>query len=104
MNGLNYATCDQVFLSDADTMFRPIKTEWAICWQKLSAVRCRRRHSLYCVERRGAVTAHRATVKLPMIVMKRTLQQLLGAHRLLSAVPAECSVLMYCVIRFLGSY
>ncbi len=38
MNGLNHATCDQVFLSDADTDVPPIKTEWAICWQKLSAV------------------------------------------------------------------
>ena len=38
MNGLNYATCDQVFLSDADT-YRSARsmTEWAICWQKLSA-------------------------------------------------------------------
>lgn len=45
----------------------------------------------------GLLPHIRATVKLPMIVMKRTLQQLWAAHRLLSAVPAECSVLMYCV-------
>lgn len=45
----------------------------------------------------GLLPHIRATVKLPMIVMKRTLQQLWAAHRLLSAVPAECSALMYCV-------
>lgn len=45
----------------------------------------------------GLLPHIRATVKLPMIVMKRTLQQLWAAHRLLSAVPAGCSVLMYCV-------
>ncbi len=45
----------------------------------------------------GLLPHIRATVKLPMIVMKRTLQQPSAAHRLSSAVPAGCSVLMYCV-------
>lgn len=45
----------------------------------------------------GLLPHIRATVKLPMIIMKRTLQQLWAAHRLLSAVRAGCSVLMYCV-------
>ncbi len=48
----------------------------------------------------GLLPHIRATVKLPMIVMKRTLQQFRAVHRLLSAVPAGCSVLMYCVSGF----
>ncbi|EIQ64543.1 polysaccharide metabolism [Shigella dysenteriae 225-75] len=66
-------------------MFRPIKTEWAICWQKLSA---------------GLLPHIRATVKLPMIVMKRTLQQLLGGAPFI--ISGACGMFRTDVLRKFG--
>ena len=71
MNGLNYATCDRV-LSDADTYVPPIDgTEYMLAEIERGADAVG--GISYCVERRGSVGRIRATVKLPMIVMKRTL-------------------------------
>lgn len=52
----------------------------------------------------GLLPHIRATVKLPMIVMKRTLQQLLGGAPLLLAEPAACFVLMCCANLVFRSY
>lgn len=98
MNGLNYATCDRVFLSDADTYVPPDQDGmgYMLAEIKRGADAVGGIPST-ALKGAGLLPHIRATVKLPMIVMKRTLQQLWAAHRLLSAVPAECSVLMYCV-------
>ena len=97
MNGLNYATCDR-FLSDADTYVPPDQDGMGYMLAEIE----RGADAVggipsTALKGAGLLPHIRATVKLPMIVMKRTLQQLWAAHRLLSAVPAGCSVLMYCV-------
>ncbi|HBJ6783613.1 membrane protein [Salmonella enterica subsp. enterica serovar Salford] len=79
MNGLTYATCDQVFLSDADTYVPPdgdgIGFMLAEIERGADAV-----GGIPSTNLRGAgILPHiRATVKFPMIAMKRTLQQLIG--------------------------
>lgn len=98
MHGLKYATCDQVFLSDADTFVPPDNDGMGYMLAEIE----RGADAVggipsTALKGAGLLPHIRATVKLPMIVMKRTLQQFLGVHRLLSAVPAGCSVLMYCV-------
>lgn len=97
MNGLNYATCDQVFC-DADTYVPPDQDGMGYMLAEIE----RGADAVggipsTALKGAGLLPHIRATVKLPMIVMKRTLQQLWAAHRLSSAVPAGCSVLMYCV-------
>lgn len=98
MNGLNYATCDQVFLSDADTYVPPDQDGMGYMLAEIE----RGADAVggipsTALKGAGLLPHIRATVKLPMIVMKRTLQQLLGGALFISAVPAGCSVLMYCV-------
>ncbi|STG53176.1 membrane protein [Escherichia coli] len=98
MNGLNYATCDQVFLSDADTYVPPDQDGMGYMLAEIE----RGADAVggipsTALKGAGLLPHIRATVKLPMIVMKRTLQQLLGGAPFIISVPAGCSVLMYCV-------
>ncbi|MFM2495567.1 glycosyltransferase, partial [Salmonella enterica subsp. enterica serovar Kentucky] len=75
MNGLNYATCDQVFLSDADTYVPPDQDGMGYMLAEIErgadAVGGIPSTALTGA---GLLPHIRATVKLPMIVMKRTLQ------------------------------
>ena len=66
---------------------------WAWRW-------CRRRHSLHCVKGAGLLPHIRATVKLPMIVMKRTLQQLLGGAPFI--ISGACGMFRTDVLRKFG--
>lgn len=59
MNGLNYATCDPGFLSDADTYVPPDQDGMGYMLAEIErGADAVGGISLYCVERRGAVTAH----------------------------------------------
>lgn len=98
MNGLNYATCDQVFLSDADTYVPPDQDGMGYMLAEIE----RGADAVggipsTALKGAGLLPHIRATVKLPMIVMKRTLQQLLGGAPFIISGACGCSVLMYCV-------
>ncbi|MFU8747195.1 glycosyltransferase, partial [Escherichia coli] len=79
MHGLKYATCDQVFLSDADTFVPPDNDGMGYMLAEIE----RGADAVggipsTALKGAGLLPHIRATVKLPMIVMKRTLQQFLG--------------------------
>ncbi|MCQ0335882.1 glycosyltransferase family 2 protein [Escherichia coli] len=101
MNGLNYATCDQVFLSDADTYVPPDQDGMGYMLAEIErgadAV-----GGIPSTALKGAsLLPHiRATVKLPMIVMKRTLQQLLGGAPFI--ISGACGMFRTDVLRKFG--
>ncbi|HGY9181070.1 TPA: glycosyltransferase family 2 protein, partial [Escherichia coli] len=75
MHGLKYATCDQVFLSDADTFVPPDNDGMGYMLAEIE----RGADAVggipsTALKGAGLLPHIRATVKLPMIVMKRTLQ------------------------------
>ncbi|HHR4183557.1 glycosyltransferase [Citrobacter cronae] len=79
MKGLKYATCDFVFITDADTYVSPYGKDIGFLLAEIErgadavgGIPSTNLHSA------GILPHIRATVKLPMIIMKRTLQQLLG--------------------------
>lgn len=79
MNGLNYATMPQVFLTDADTYVPPDKNGLGYMLAEIEngadAVGGIPSSNL----NQASLLPHiRATVKMPMIIMKRTFQQWLG--------------------------
>ncbi|MFP0337688.1 glycosyltransferase [Acinetobacter baumannii] len=79
MNGLNYATMSQVFLTDADTYVPPDKNGLGYMLAEIEngadAVGGIPSSNL----NQASLLPHiRATVKMPMIIMKRTFQQWLG--------------------------
>lgn len=101
MNGLNYATCEQVFLTDADTYVPPdsdgIGYMLAEIERGADAV-----GGVPSVALKGAgfLPHIRATVKLPMIVMKRTLQQFLGGAPFI--ISGACGMFRTDVLRKFG--
>lgn len=101
MNGLNYATCNQVFLSDADTFVPPdsdgIGYMLAEIERGADAV-----GGIPSTALKGAgLLPHiRATVKLPMIIMKRTLQQFLGGAPFI--ISGACGMFRTDVLRKFG--
>ena len=101
MNGLNYATCEQVFLSDADTYVPPDGDGMGFMLAEIEngadAV-----GGIPSTPLPGAgLRPHiRATVKLPMIVMKRTLQQLLGGAPFI--ISGACGMFRTDVLRKFG--
>ncbi|MBB7602906.1 glycosyltransferase family 2 protein [Escherichia coli] len=101
MNGLNYVTCDQVFLSDADTYVPPdndgIGYMLAEIERGADAVGGVPSTTL---KGAGFLPHIRATVKLPMIVMKRTLQQILGGAPFI--ISGACGMFRTDVLRKFG--
>lgn len=101
MNGLNYATCAQVFLSDADTYVPPdgngIGFMLAEIENGADAVGGIPSTNLSGA---GLLPHIRATVKLPMIIMKRTLQQLLGGAPFI--ISGACGMFRTDVLRKVG--
>lgn len=101
MNGLKYATCDQVFLTDADTYVPPNSDGMGFMLAEIErgadAV-----GGIPSTNLRGAgLLPHiRATVKLPMIVMKRTLQQALGGAPFI--ISGACGMFRTDVLRKFG--
>lgn len=101
MNGLNYATCAQVFLSDADTYVPPDEDGMGFMLAEIE-------HGADAVggipsthlQGAGILPHIRATVKLPMIVMKRTLQQLLGGAPFI--ISGACGMFRTEVLRKFG--
>ncbi|WP_368563443.1 glycosyltransferase family 2 protein [Pseudoxanthomonas sp. UTMC 1351] len=79
MNGLRYVTADQVFLSDADTYVPHDKDGLGYMLAEIEAG-ADAVGGIPSSNLRGAglLPCIRATVKLPMIIIKRTFQQLLG--------------------------
>lgn len=100
MNGLNYATCDQ-FLSDADTYVPPDQDGMGYMLAEIE-------HGADAVggipstalKGAGLLPHIRATVKLPMIVMKRTLQQLVGGAPFI--ISGACGMFRTDVLRKFG--
>lgn len=79
MNGLNYATMPQVFLTDADTYVPPDQHGLGYMLAEIE----NGADAVGGIPSSNLNKAHllphiRATVKMPMIIMKRTLQQWLG--------------------------
>ncbi|MBX9474261.1 glycosyltransferase family 2 protein [Yersinia enterocolitica] len=101
MNGLNYATCEQVFLSDADTYVPPdsdgIGYMLAEIERGADAVGGVPSTAL---KGAGFLPHIRATVKLPMIVMKRTLQYFLGGAPFI--ISGSCGMFRTDVLRKFG--
>lgn len=101
MNGLNYATCDQVFLSDADTYVPPDQDGMGYMLAEIE----RGADAVggipsTALKGAGLLPHIRATVKLPMIVMKRTLQQLLGGAPFI--ISGACGMFRTDVLRKFG--
>ncbi|HBA9100681.1 TPA: glycosyltransferase family 2 protein [Escherichia coli] len=101
MNGLNYVTCEQVFLSDADTYVPPdsdgigyMLAEIERGADAVGGVPSTR------LQGAGFLPHIRATVKLPMIVMKRTLQQILGGAPFI--ISGACGMFRTDVLRKFG--
>lgn len=101
MNGLNYATCDQVFLSDAYTYVPPDQDGmgYMLAEIKRGADAVGGIPST-ALKGAGLLPHIRATVKLPMIVMKRTLQQLLGGAPFI--ISGACGMFRTDVLRKFG--
>lgn len=101
MNGLNYATCDQVFLSDADTYVPPDGDGMGFMLAEIErgADAVGGIPSTH-LQGAGLLPHIRATVKLPMIVMKRTLQQLLGGAPFI--ISGACGMFRTEVLRTFG--
>ncbi|MDQ9159037.1 glycosyltransferase family 2 protein [Citrobacter portucalensis] len=101
MNGLNYVTCEQVFFSDADTYVPPdnngIGYMLAEIERGADAVGGVPSTAL---KGAGFLPHIRATVKLPMIVMKRTLQQILGGAPFI--ISGACGMFRTDVLRKFG--
>lgn len=101
MNGLNYVSCDQVFLTDADTFVPPQSNGMGYMLAEIEngadAV-----GGIPSTSLRGAgILPHiRATVKLPMIVLKRTLQQFLGGAPFI--ISGACGMFRTDVLRKFG--
>lgn len=101
MNGLNYATCEQVFLTDADTYIPPQSNGIGFMLAEIErgadAV-----GGIPSTHLQGAgILPHiRATVKLPMIVVKRTLQQILGGSPFI--ISGACGMFRTEVLRKFG--
>ncbi|WP_114875457.1 glycosyltransferase [Escherichia coli] len=101
MNGLNYATCDQVFLSDADTFVPPDNDGMGYMLAEIE----RGADAVggipsTALKGAGLLPHIRATVKLPMIVMKRTLQQFLGGAPFI--ISGACGMFRTDVLRKFG--
>lgn len=101
MNGLNYATCDQVFLSDADTYVPPDQDGMGYMLAEIE----RGADAVggipsTALKGAGLLPHIRATVKLPMIVMKRTLQQFLGGAPFI--ISGACGMFRTDVLRKFG--
>ncbi|WOI82674.1 glycosyltransferase family 2 protein [Citrobacter braakii] len=101
MNGLNYATCEQVFLSDADTYVPPDGDGMGFMLAEIEngADAVGGIPSTH-LPGAGLLPHIRATVKLPMIVMKRTLQQLLGGAPFI--ISGACGMFRTDVLRKFG--
>ncbi|OPW90944.1 glycosyltransferase family 2 protein [Citrobacter sp. A316] len=101
MKGLDHVTCDQVFLSDADTYVPPdndgIGYLLAEIERGADAVGGVPSTSL---KGAGLLPHIRATVKLPMIIMKRTLQQFLGGAPFI--ISGACGMFRTDVLRKFG--
>ncbi|MBB0309970.1 glycosyltransferase family 2 protein, partial [Escherichia coli] len=121
MNGLNYATCDQVFLSDADTYVPPDQDGMGYMLAEIERgadavggipstalkgagllphIRATVKLPMIVMKRTLQQLHIRATVKLPMIVMKRTLQQLLGGAPFI--ISGACGMFRTDVLRKFG--
>ncbi|MDU7303994.1 MAG: glycosyltransferase family 2 protein [Escherichia coli] len=101
MHGLKYATCDQVFLSDADTFVPPDNDGMGYMLAEIE----RGADAVggipsTALKGAGLLPHIRATVKLPMIVMKRTLQQLLGGAPFI--ISGACGMFRTDVLRKFG--
>ncbi len=98
MHGLRYATAPQVFLSDADTYVPPDGRALGYLLAEIEAGADAVGGIPSSDLRRAGVLPHiRATVKLPMIFVKRTLQQLLGGAPFL--VSGACGMFRTDVLR-----
>lgn len=79
MNGLNYATMSQVFLTDADTYVPPDKNGLGYMLAEIESGADAVGGIPSSNLNQASLLPHiRATVKMPMIIMKRTFQQWLG--------------------------
>ena len=101
MHGLKYATCDQVFLSDADTFVPPDSDGMGYMLAEIE----RGADAVggipsTALKGAGLLPHIRATVKLPMIVMKRTLQQFLGGAPFI--ISGACGMFRTDVLRKFG--
>lgn len=101
MHGLKYATCDQVFLSDADTFVPPDNDGMGYMLAEIE----RGADAVggipsTALKGAGLLPHIRATVKLPMIVMKRTLQQFLGGAPFI--ISGACGMFRTDVLRKFG--
>ncbi|HGX4588451.1 TPA: glycosyltransferase family 2 protein, partial [Escherichia coli] len=101
MHGLKYATCDQVFLSDADTFVPPDNDGMGYMLAEIE----RGADAVggipsTALKGAGLLPHIRATVKLPMIVMKRTLHQFLGGAPFI--ISGACGMFRTDVLRKFG--
>lgn len=101
MNGLQFATCDQVFLSDADTWVPPDQDGIGYMLAEIdSGADAVGGIPSTHLQGAGILPHIRATVKLPMIVMKRTLQQFLGGAPFI--ISGACGMFRTRVLRKFG--
>lgn len=101
MNGLSYVTCEYVFLTDADTYVPPDNNGIGYM---LAEIECGADAvggiPSTALGNAGLLPHIRATVKLPMIVMKRTLQQFLGGAPFI--ISGACGMFKTDVLRKFG--
>ncbi|EDS7167658.1 glycosyltransferase family 2 protein [Salmonella enterica] len=101
MNGLNYVTCEQVFLSDADTYVPPDSDGIGYMLAEIeNGADAVGGIPSTALNGSGLLPHIRATVKLPMIVMKRTLQQFLGGAPFI--ISGACGMFRTDVLRKFG--
>lgn len=78
MHGIAHATCDQVFLTDADTYVPPDESIGYMLAEIEAGADAVGGIPSSNLNGAGWLPHIRATVKLPMIILKRTFQQMLG--------------------------
>ncbi|EFG7323261.1 glycosyltransferase family 2 protein [Escherichia coli] len=101
MHGLSYATCEQVFLSDADTYVPPDSLGMGYMLAEIERGADAVGGIPSTLLKGAGLLPHiRATVKLPMIVMKRTLQQILGGAPFI--ISGACGMFRTDVLRKFG--
>ncbi|AWH33934.1 glycosyltransferase family 2 protein [Stenotrophomonas sp. SAU14A_NAIMI4_8] len=101
MHGLKYARVEQVFLTDADTLVLPDGDDLGYLLAEIEAGADAVGGIPSSNLRRAGVLPHiRASLKLPMIVLKRSLQQLLGGAPFI--ISGACGMFRTEVLRSVG--